>query len=87
MEQRRELCVAPFTGGKPELVGDGERQVDDVPAVMPGIRIVGLDDVPEEERGPTLGVAELELVIDAHSALAREDGEQGDQRQGEHHAC
>ena len=86
MEQRGELCIAPLSGRQPELVDDCERQVDDVLAVFPRVRVVGLDDVPEEERGPTVGIAQLELVVDAHPPLAREDRKQSDERQGEQHA-
>ena len=76
MEQRRELCVAPLSSRKPQLVDDREREVDDVLAVRARVRVVGLDDVAEEERGAAIRVAKLELVVDAHPPLAREDAEQ-----------
>ena len=87
VEQGRELCVAPLAGGKSELVDDRKCQLDDVLAVLSRVRVVGLDDVAEQERCPAVGVAQLELVIDAHTPLAREDGEESDERQGEQHSC
>ena len=86
MEQSRELCVAPLRGGKLELVDDGERQLDDVLAVFPRVGIVGLNDIPEKERCPSVSVAQLELVVDADTTLLREDRKQSDERQGEQNA-
>ena len=63
-----------------------ERQLHDVPAVHARVLVVGLDHVAEQEGGAAVGVAELELVVDPHAALAREDREQADQRQREQHA-
>ena len=87
VKQGRELSVAPLAGRQPQLVGDRERQIDDVAAVMARVRIVGLDDLAEQERGSAIGVPHLELVVDPHTPLAREDRQERDQRQCEQNAA
>ena len=47
------------------------------------VGVVGLDDVSEEERRAPVGVAELERVVDPAVALAREEGEEREQRDDE----
>ena len=83
VEQRRELCVAALGVRQPELVVDLEHEVDDVPAVAARVRVVGLDDVAEQERRSAVRVAELERVVDAALALAAEIAEQADERHHE----
>ena len=68
--------VAPLAGAELELVRDAHRELDDVAAVHAGVGVVGLDHVAEQERRAAVGVAQLELVVDPHPALAREDREQ-----------
>ena len=81
VEQRRELCVAALRARDAELVADIGYERDDVAAVLARVRVVRLDDVAEEEGGAAVRVAELERVVDARLPLAREVGEQRDQRQ------
>ena len=52
--------------------------------MTPGVRVVRLDDVAEEERGAAVGVAELERVVDPYLTLASEDDQQCDEREDEH---
>ena len=60
-----------------------EHEIDDVAAVAPGVRVVGLDDVAEQQRGPAVGVAELDGVVDPTPSLSREEPDQPEQRQGQ----
>src|SRR5207249_6689098 len=85
-QERRELSVASLARGKLELVDNRERQLDDVAAVNAGVSVVSLDDVAEQESGPSVRVSELELVVDANAALAREHGEERDQRERQENA-
>ena len=68
----------------PSSSATSERQVDDVAAVRARVRVVGLDHFAEQEHGAAVGVAQLQLGVDPHPAFPGEDGEQADQRQGEH---
>ena len=52
-------------------------------AVNARVGIVGLDDVAEQERRAAVCVAQLERVVDATLALARERAEQRDEWQHE----
>src|SRR6266851_4503679 len=79
VQQRCQLRLTPFAWGDFELVGDGERQFDDVAAVAPRVGVVGLDDVAEDECGAAVGLRQLERTIDAPLPLASEDREQPDQ--------
>ena len=47
------------------------------------VGVVGLDDVPEQERGAAVRMAELERVIDAAAPLAREGAQEPDEREHE----
>ena len=86
VQQRRELEVAPLARAAARARRRHAAQLDHVTAVHAGVGVVGLDHVAEQEGGAAVGVAELELVVDPNPALAREDREQADQRQREHHA-
>jgi hypothetical protein len=86
VQQRRELGVAPLARRETELVDDLQRQLDHVAAVSTRVLVVGLDDVSEQERGPAVGVAQLELVVDPHPPLTREHREQRHQRERKHDA-
>ena len=83
VEECRELGLPPRLRVEAELVGDVEDERDDVLAVQPRVRVVGLDHVSEQERSAAIRVRELERVVDARRALAREVGEQAHQRQAE----
>ena len=48
-----------------------------------GVRVVCLDDVPEQERGAAVRMAELESVIDTAAPLARERAQEPDEREHE----
>ncbi len=72
----RKGGVATQFGIEPEPVGDGERQLDDVAAVAPGVGVVRLDHVTEQERRPAVGVRELERVVDPALTLPRKDREE-----------
>ena len=65
-----QLGVASLLRVEPELVRDrdGERR----PAVQPGVCVVGLDDIPEQQGRPPVGGAELEHAVDAGAPLAGE---------------
>ena len=83
VEERRELRVAPFARREAEVVADVEHELDDVARVHPGVLVVGLDHVAEQERRPAIGLRELEEVLLARLALAREEREERDERQHE----
>ena len=68
---------------EPEAVGDAEHEVDDVATVAARVLVVGLDDVAEQHRGAAVRARELERVVDAALALARERREQQEHRQNE----
>jgi energy-coupling factor transporter ATP-binding protein EcfA2 len=83
VEERDELRDAPVGTVERELVRNGEHQVDDVPAVITGVLVVGLDHVAEQEGGTPVRVGELEGVIDAALPLAGEVAQQEDERECE----
>ena len=58
-------------------------EVDDVPTVLAGVRVVGFHDVAEQERGAAVRDRELELVVDTRAPLAREHAEQRHERKRE----
>ena len=67
MQQRAELEVAPAVGVEAEAIADGEREFDDVAAVLAGVAVVVLDDVAEDERHPLVGAVELDEALDARA--------------------
>ena len=81
VQERCELRVSALTGIEPHAVGDVDHERHHVAAVAARVGIVGLDDVSEQHRGASVGVAELECVVDANLALSCEVREQSDQRQ------
>ena len=83
MQQRRELGALPVAGIEPEPVGDRQDQLHDVAAVAAGVLVVRLEHVAEQERCAAVGAAELQRVLDPHLALAREHGDQPEQRNHE----
>jgi hypothetical protein len=73
VEERYELDVSSLLRSQPELVGNGDGEIDDLAAVAAGIGIVGLDDVSEEVTG-LLAVESISLrFIPANSAGIRID--------------
>ena len=58
----------PFALGEAELLDHGQREGDHVAAVLARVAVVGLDDVTEQEGGTSVGVSELELVVDPDAA-------------------
>ena len=83
VHQRAELHQPPLHGVDVQLVGDVERELDDVVAVQPGVLVVVGEHVAEQHRGAAVGGAELDRVAHALAALARERGEQARGRQDE----
>jgi hypothetical protein len=73
------------SGSDGDLAGvvqhDVERQLDDVAAVRAGVGVVGLDDVPEQQRGAPIGLRQLECVVETPPPLAGEDREDTAERQ------
>jgi hypothetical protein len=60
VQQRREFDVAAFPWVQPKLFCDCDRERDHASAVLAGVAVVGLDDVTEDERRPTVGIVQLE---------------------------
>ena len=83
VQERGELCVPARARVEPEPVGDRDDEIDDGPAVAARVGVVRLDHVAEKYRRATVRARELERVVDAHLALAREDLEQRDEGQDE----
>jgi hypothetical protein len=54
-----------------ELVDHGQRERDHVAAVLACVAVVGLDDVTEQEGSSSIGVSELELVVDPDAPVLR----------------
>jgi hypothetical protein len=52
----------------------------------PGVLVVGLDDLAEQERGAPVGASELELVVDQRGPLAPEQRDEPEQRSTRSHA-
>ena len=69
------------------MVGDGDRQLHDVAAVQPRVRVVRLDHVAEQECRATVCIPQLELIVDAYAPLAGEHRQEGDQRHCKEHTC
>src|SRR5919108_4230478 len=83
VQQRGELDAATRRLRQGEVFRHRDDERDDVAAVTAGVRVVGLDDVSEQERRAAVGMAELERLVDPHLTLAGEDGEQADERDAE----
>ena len=64
-------------------LGDAHGEVDDVLGVVAGVLVVGLQQVAQQERGAAEGAAHLDRLGDPGLALAREVGEQVDEREHE----
>ena len=73
------------SASRPSCSPTFERECDDALAVLAGVAVVRLDDVPEHERGAAIGVVELEQALEALAALVREHREQGEQRNEQQH--
>jgi len=83
VQQRHELRVTAAPCVEAELLGDSDRKRDDIAAVRAGVGIVGLDDVSEQERCSTIGMAELERMVDTRPPLARERAQEAGEREHE----
>ena len=79
MEERRELRQPLLAGVQTEPPGDGEDELDDVPAVRPGVGVVRFDHVAEQVRRPLIGVLQLEHLVVLLLPLGR------DARDDKHH--
>ena len=64
-----------------EPVRHVEHEGHHIAAVTPGVGIVRLDDVSQQHGGPPVRVSELQGMVDANLPLAREVGQQPDQRE------
>ena len=80
VEEGGELDVAALAQVEAELVGDAEREFDDAAAVAAGVGVVGLDHVAEQQRRALVRLAQLERLVDAGLALAREHREHRGER-------
>ena len=60
VQQRAHLGLAPRVLVEAHLVGDLDRQLDDVLGVVAGVLVVLLEQVAQEQRGAAVGAAELE---------------------------
>ena len=63
VQQRREFDVATAGRAETERIDDRHGKVDDLAAVRSRVVVIGLDNVPEEERGASVGGAQRELVV------------------------
>ena len=52
VQEGAELEVAALLGARAELVGDCQSEADDALAVLAGVAVVGLDDVPSTRAVP-----------------------------------
>ena len=86
VQQRAHLGLAPHVLADAELVGDLDRQLDDVLGVVAGVLVVLLEQVAQEQGGAAVGAAELEAALDARVALAAEADEQRREREHEQRA-
>ena len=68
MKQCPELDVTTLSLVEAQAFGHGQRHVYDVPAVGPGVSVVGFDHIAQQKRGAAIGLAELESAIDACSS-------------------
>jgi hypothetical protein len=81
--QRAELDIAPLPVIQAELVGDRERELDDVARVLARVGVVRVDDLGQDKSGAAVGAGELGQLHEARAPLAREhrqDAEQRDQQ-------
>jgi hypothetical protein len=76
------VCVS-ISARSAEPLRDRAHEVDHVTAVAARVGVVGLDHVAEQERRPAVRGSELERVVDADLALARELREEADERHRE----
>ena len=81
--RRGQLGVLLGARVEAELGRHADDELDHVAAVAARVGVVRLDDVAEEEGGAAVGVAELERVVDAAVPLAREEGEEAEEREYE----
>ena len=81
MQQGRELRLAARTRVEPELVRDGEDEIDDVSAMAARVFVVRFNHFPEEQRCAAVRMGELESVIEPRLALPCEHLQQPDERE------
>src|SRR5687768_13875348 len=83
VQQGDELRLPPFLRRNAEVVAHAQYEIDDMAAVASRVRVVGFDDVPEQERRSAICLRELERVVDARTPLAGEERDEPEQRQRE----
>ena len=81
VQQRSELDVPALGALEAEPVRDGDGELHDAAGVEGGVLVVVVEHVAEEQRGATVGAAQLERLLDPDAALAAEDVQQPHQRQ------
>ena len=81
VEHRDELGVEPRPRVHLELVADRTHEVEHVAAVCARVRVVGLDDVTEQERGASICARELERLIHPPLPLAARERDHEEQRE------
>jgi phosphate/phosphite/phosphonate ABC transporter binding protein len=74
------LQVAQTLGRQREPLADLHHELDDAPAVLAGVAVVRLDDVPEHIGGAPVGTRQLGERADTLAPLAAEDAEDAEQR-------
>ena len=82
VQERPEFEVATLLGFESELVAKGERELHHAPRMLTGVAVVGLDDIAQHQGGAAVGGVELDQTLDPLVALAGEDGQQRQQREG-----
>jgi|SRR5580704_623697 hypothetical protein len=75
VQKRGELEVAAGLGAEAELFGDFHGKRDDALAVLRGVAVVGLDDVPEDEGRAAVRTRELEHAFEPSPAVVGENRE------------
>ncbi len=84
VQERAELGLAAYFLADAHPLGDAHGEVDDVLGVVAGVLVVVLEQIAQQHRGAAVGTSEFDRLGDPRLALAREDGQQRDEREHEH---
>jgi len=57
------------------------RELQDVAAVGAGVRVLGFDDVAQQERGSPVGARELERLVESTLPLSRREADHEEERE------
>jgi hypothetical protein len=83
VQERGELGHPALPRHDTKAIADGQDEADNLAAVLAGVGVVGVDDVPEEKRRAPVGSRELERGVESLTTLSREEAEQQDERERE----